>query len=78
MSQGLTAFEARALRMLKDKIDERSNTHALSLVSGAARGPDAASTAALYEHAIGYRRALTDVIAWMEETEDEILGRKKS
>ena len=78
MSQGVTAFEARALRMLKDKIDVRSNEHAMSLVSGAARGPDAASTAALYEHAIGYRRALADVISWMEEVEDDIVGRRKS
>ena len=78
MSSGMNSFDSKAFRDLHKRIQEEAARRADSLVSGSARGGDAATTAAKYEHEIGFRLGLETVIVMMKEVEDDILGRKRT
>ena len=78
MSSGMNSFDSKAFRDLHKRIQEEAAKRADSLVNGSARSNDAATTAARYEHEIGFRLGLENVIIMMKEIEDDILGRKRT
>ena len=72
----LNSFDALVLRLLHKKVETSMTEHATGLATGSARANDANTTAAQYCEAIGYMRALSNVLDWAKDIEDEIAGRK--
>jgi hypothetical protein len=75
----ISPFESRALRILEKKLNERRDINAAALASGNARvASDAFATAQNYCEAVGYMRAIGDVLSLLEEVEDELVGRNRT
>lgn len=75
----VSPFESRALRILEHKLKARRAESADALACGNARlSNDAGATAQNYCEAVGYMRALRDVIGLLEEVEDEVVGRNRT
>lgn len=74
----LNSFEAAALRALKKKIDAYLLANQINLANGNSLvDSDTAATAMNYSSAVGYVRALNDVLGMCQEVEDELMGRGK-
>ena len=69
-------FDIRALSLLSERLDAIIQNKALSVVQGGVLGKTTDETAQGYADAIGYVRAMNDVIKVCEDIEDQIMGRK--
>lgn len=69
----LNSFESALRKLLNRKIDDVMQKNALDIIGGGAYVPgDVNGTAQKYSHAMGYQRALRDVLSWVGELEDDL------
>lgn len=78
MSQ-MNSFESKVFRLLVEKIEQIRQVNSDALAAGNAKAgqSDIGVTVHNYCEAVGYIRALNNVVDWCAEIEDGILGRTR-